>query len=165
MSGAASNPGGPVAPSEPGGSADCLFCRIVAGAEPASIVHADDAVVAFLDAVPVNPGHVLVVPRVHASGLVDLPVDVGAAVWRVAHRIAAFMRSDPAWSEGVNLHLSDGAVADQSVGHVHLHVIPRFKDDGLRIVQDRDPARPSRDELDAVAARLSRDLTKAASSS
>jgi diadenosine tetraphosphate (Ap4A) HIT family hydrolase len=148
MSGAA---GG--APSE-----GCLFCAIVAGRAPASVVHADDDVVAFLDTVPVNTGHVLVVPRRHAVGLVDLPVPSGEALWRAAHRIAAVMRDDPAWSEGVNLHLSDGEAAGQSVGHVHLHVIPRRTDDGLRIVEDNVPARPSRDELDSVAARLVRAL-------
>jgi histidine triad (HIT) family protein len=136
----------------------CLFCAIVAGEAPASVVHADDDVVAFLDTVPVNTGHVLVVPRRHATGLVDLPVPIGEAIWRAAHRIAAAMRADPEWSEGVNLHLSDGEAAGQSVRHVHLHVIPRWIDDGLRIVEDNVPARPSRIELDAVAARLTRTL-------
>jgi histidine triad (HIT) family protein len=135
-----------------------MFCRIVTGEAPASVVHADDDVVAFLDTVPVNTGHVLVVPRVHAAGLVDLPLAAGEAVWRAAHRIAAVMRADGEWSEGINLHLSDGVAAGQSVGHLHLHVIPRRPDDGLRIVEDNVPARPSRDELDGVAARLVRAL-------
>lgn len=138
----------------------CLFCAIVAGDEPASVVLAEEDVVAFLDAVPVNTGHVLVVPRQHAGGLVDLPLAIGEAVWRAAHRIGAAVRADPEWSEGVNLHLSDGEAAGQSVRHVHLHVIPRWDDDGLRIVHDDPPARPSRKELDAVAARLVRTLSR-----
>jgi histidine triad (HIT) family protein len=146
--------------SSPAGPA-CLFCAIAAGDAPASVVHADDDVVAFLDTVPVNTGHVLVVPRRHAAGLVDLPVPAGEAVWRAAHRIATVLRADPAWSEGVNLHLSDGEAAGQSVRHVHLHVIPRRTDDGLRIVEDNVPARPSRDELDSVAARLVSALSSA----
>ena len=145
---------GPGAAASGEREAACLFCAIVAGDAPASVVHADDDVVAFLDTVPVNTGHVLVVPRRHTAGLVDLPLPVGEAVWRAAHRIAAVMRADPEWSEGVNLHLSDGEAAGQSVGHLHLHVIPRWIDDGLRIVEDNVPARPSRDELDAVAERL-----------
>ena len=135
-------------------AAPCPFCRIVAGTDAASVVHTDDDVVAFLDLVPVNTGHVLVVPRAHATGLGDLPAATGEALWRVAHRIGARLRRDPAWAEGVNLHLSDGEAAHQSVGHVHLHVIPRRTGDGLRIVHDRRPAHPSRAELDAVAARL-----------
>lgn len=154
-----SAPPGGASPADP----ECLFCAIVAGDAPASVVHADDDVVAFLDTVPVNTGHVLVVPRRHAAGLVDLPVRAGEALWRAAHRIAATVRADPEWSEGVNLHLSDGEAAGQSVGHVHLHVIPRRRDDGLRIVEDNVPARPSRDELDAVAARLARALDGPAS--
>lgn len=142
-------------------SADCMFCRIVAGDAPASVVHADDEVIAFLDTVPVNTGHVLVVPREHVVGLVDLPVAVGEALWRAAHRIAAVVRADPSLSEGVNLHLSDGEAAGQSVGHVHLHVIPRWTDDGLRIVEDNVPLRPSRDELDQVAVRLEQALSDA----
>nr|KEP22932.1 hypothetical protein DA06_14340 [Georgenia sp. SUBG003] len=140
-----------------------MFCAIVVGGAPASVVLADDDAVAFLDTVPVNTGHVLVVPRRHAAGLVDLPVPVGEAVWRTAHRIAAALRADAEWSEGVNLHLSDGEAAGQSVGHVHLHVIPRWTDDGLRIVKDNGAARPSRDELDAVAAQLKRALVHGAS--
>ena len=145
---------GPGAAASGQQEAACLFCAIVAGDAPASVVHADDDVVAFLDTVPVNTGHVLVVPRRHTAGLMDLPLPVGEAVWRAAHRIAAVMRADPEWSEGVNLHLSDGEAAGQSVGHLHLHVIPRWTDDGLRIVEDNVPARPSRDVLDAVAERL-----------
>ncbi|GAA4419325.1 hypothetical protein GCM10023169_09870 [Georgenia halophila] len=113
---------------------------------------------AFLDTAPVNHGHVLVAPRAHAVGLADLPDADGVQVWRVAHRIGAALRSDQAWSDGVNLHLSDGVAAGQSVEHVHLHVIPRWPEDGLRIVEDHPPGRPAREELDDVAARL-RELT------
>jgi histidine triad (HIT) family protein len=135
----------------------CVFCDIAAGAEPASVVRDDGEVLAFLTTAPVNPGHVLVVPRTHATSLADLPAATGAAVWRLAHELAVTLRRDPAWAQGVNLHLSDGAAAGQHVGHLHLHVIPRFADDGLRITDDRHE-RPSRDQLDDVAARLGRAL-------
>ncbi|UNX54612.1 HIT family protein [Georgenia sp. TF02-10] len=131
----------------------CLFCRIVAGEEPASVVHAEARMIAFLDAFPVNPGHVLLVPRRHAVGLADLDPADGVALWRVAHRLAPLLRAEP-WGEGVNLHLSDGAAAHQEVMHVHLHVIPRRRGDGLRIVQDNPASRPRRAELDEVAGRL-----------
>jgi diadenosine tetraphosphate (Ap4A) HIT family hydrolase len=135
----------------------CAFCAIAAGTEPASVVRDDGEVLAFLTTAPVNPGHVLVVPRAHATGLADLPEGTGAALWRLGHELAVALRRDPAWAEGVNLHLSDGAAAGQHVFHVHLHVIPRFAGDGLRIIDDR-PRRPSRGELDDVAARLGRAL-------
>jgi len=139
-----------------------LFCRIADATEPASVVHADDAVVAFLDTAPVNAGHVLVAPRRHASGLTGLSDRDGVAVWRVAHRVAVALRKNPTWSEGVNLHLSDGEIAGQSVGHVHMHVIPRRTSDGMRIVEDNPPQRPSRGELDAVARDLAAALRQCA---
>ena len=132
---------------------ECVFCRIAAGAEPASMVRADDEVLAFLTHQPVNAGHVLVVPRAHVAGLSGLPDETGTAMWRLAREVAATLRQDPAWSDGVNLHLSDGDAAGQHVFHVHLHVIPRFHGDGLRITDARhDP--PTRLELDEVASRL-----------
>ncbi|KAE8765218.1 HIT family protein [Georgenia thermotolerans] len=131
----------------------CVFCGIAAGTEPASVVRDAGEVLAFLTTAPVNPGHVLVVPRAHATGLADLPPETGAAIWRLAHELAVALRADPGWSEGVNLHLSDGAAAGQHVFHVHLHVIPRRADDGLRITDERHEP-PSRAELDDVAARL-----------
>lgn len=135
----------------------CVFCGIAAGAEPASVVHDDGEVLAFLTTAPVNPGHVLVVPRAHAAGLADLPPGTGVAMWRLAQALAVALRRDPAWAEGVNLHLSDGAAAGQHVGHVHLHVIPRFADDGLRITDERHEA-SSRAQLDDVAVRLRQTL-------
>jgi histidine triad (HIT) family protein len=139
--------------SDDGDVRQCVFCRIAAGQEPASIVRADDDVLAFLTDKPVNAGHVLVVPRAHAVGLSDLPAATGTLMWAVAQELATTLRRDPAWSDGVNLHLSDGEAAGQHVFHVHLHVIPRFRGDGLRITDERhDP--PARPELDAVAARL-----------
>ncbi|GAA1645082.1 HIT family protein [Georgenia ruanii] len=131
----------------------CVFCGIAAGAEPASVVRDDGEVLAFLSTAPVNPGHALVVPRAHATGLADLPADTGAAIWRLARELAVALRRDAAWAEGVNLHLSDGAAAGQHVDHVHLHVIPRFAEDGLRITDARHEP-PSRVELDDVAVRL-----------
>ncbi|MFH5821691.1 HIT family protein [Georgenia sp. AZ-5] len=131
----------------------CVFCGIVAGTEPGSVVHTEDDVVAFLTTAPINPGHVLVVPRAHAVGLDDLSAATGEALWRLTHRVAVALRRDPAWSEGVNLHLSDGAAAGQHVFHLHMHVIPRFSGDGLRVIDDR-PERPPRAALDDVATRL-----------
>lgn len=69
-----------------------MFCAIVAGEAEASVVHADETAVAFMDLGAVTPGHVLVVPRVHAVGLEDLDEDTGAHVWRIGHRVARALR-------------------------------------------------------------------------
>ncbi|MBN1964143.1 MAG: HIT domain-containing protein, partial [Anaerolineae bacterium] len=94
---------------------DCIFCRIVAGQAPASIIYADDVALAFLDINPVNPGHVLVIPRVHAPYLADLDEAAGMHLWRIAQRTAAALRESGLHCEGVNLFLADGEAAFQDV--------------------------------------------------
>lgn len=135
--------------------AGCVFCRIVEGTEPASIVAADDEAVAFLDIAPATPGHLLVVPRAHATGLADLPADTGERLFRVAQRLAGALRGSGLRCAGVNLFLADGAAAFQDVFHVHLHVIPRWPGDGVRLHMGT----PSRPELDGHAAAVRAALT------
>ena len=130
----------------------CDFCRIVAGTAPASIAYADSTVVAFLDINPMTPGHLLVVPRVHAEVLAELDAETGAHVWRVGQRLSAALRRSPIRTDGVNFFLADGAAAGQEVWHVHLHVIPRWKGDGIKI--GYKAGRPSRADLDVNAADL-----------
>jgi histidine triad (HIT) family protein len=127
--------------------AECVFCAIVAGEAEASIVHEDDQVVAFMDLGAVTPGHVLVVPRLHAVGLEDLDEDTGAHVWRVGHRIGRALRRSGLRCEGVNIFLADGEAAFQEIFHFHLHVFPRFQGDSFRIDADwATRARPLLDE-------------------
>jgi diadenosine tetraphosphate (Ap4A) HIT family hydrolase len=130
-------------------TSDCVFCRIVAGTAPASVVHSDSTAVAFLDIAPVTPGHLLVVPRAHAVGLADLAADTGAHLFRVAQRLAAGLRRSGVRCDGVNLFLADGEVAFQEVFHVHLHVLPRSRGDGFKL--SYSAGSPSRAELDETA--------------
>jgi histidine triad (HIT) family protein len=127
----------------------CVFCRIVAGTAPASISYADSTTVVFLDIQPMTPGHLLIVPRAHVEGLADLDPDAGAHLWRVAQRMAAALRRSSIRCDGINLFLADGAAAFQEVPHVHLHVIPRWKGDGVKL--GYKPGRPARAELDTHA--------------
>lgn len=131
----------------------CVFCAIVAGRSEASIVHEDDHAVAFLDIRPINPGHLLVVPRRHAVLMADLDAELGGHLFRVALLLERAVRRSGVRCEGINLFLADGEAAGQEVFHVHLHVFPRFRGDSFRIGADRS-ATPSRAELDDVAARL-----------
>jgi histidine triad (HIT) family protein len=106
----------------------CNFCSIVAGDVPASVVYSDDAVLAFLDHRPLLPGHVLVVPRTHYETLGDLPAaEVGplfVTVQRLAVAVEKAMHADGSFV-AVNIRIS------QSVPHLHVHVVPRRKGDGL----------------------------------
>ncbi|ADG76228.1 histidine triad (HIT) protein [Cellulomonas flavigena DSM 20109] len=131
----------------------CVFCGIVAGELGASVVHESPTVLAFMDIDPVTPGHVLVVPRAHLPELADLDDDVGAEMFAVARSVAAALRRSPLRCEGVNLFYADGEAAFQEVFHAHLHVFPRFADDGFRI-DARWGSNPSGAELDAHAAAL-----------
>ncbi len=109
--------------------AGCVFCAIVAGETPADLVHEDDDFVAFLDARPVFKGHTLLVPRDHVDTLPDLPAALRDPFLALAQRLAAAM------VEGLEAQGSFVAVnntVSQSVPHLHLHVVPRTKGDGLR---------------------------------
>jgi histidine triad (HIT) family protein len=134
---------------------DCLFCRILAGELPASVVFRDELACAFLDVRPVNPGHVLVVPTGHAASLADLDEQSGGHLFRVGQRVAGALRESGLRCEGVNFHLADGAAAGQEVFHVHLHVIPRYAGDGFGLrFGPHNRTAVGRDELDTVATRL-----------
>lgn len=138
---------------------DCVFCGILAGRLPASVVFRDDVCCAFLDIQPVNAGHVLVVPRTHAACLAELDAEIGAHVFKVGQRVAAALRESGLRCEGVNLFLADGEVAGQEIFHVHLHVIPRYAGDGFGLrFGPSYGTMPAREQLDAVAARIRRAL-------
>jgi histidine triad (HIT) family protein len=138
---------------------DCIFCRIVAGKESASRVYEDEYVVAFMDLVPVNPGHTLVVPRYHASGLPELSFEDGARMFMAGHRLAVALRTSGVRCDGVNLRINDGDAAGQDVFHVHLHIIPRILGDGFG--GRRPPGygtRASREELEVIAGKIRKAL-------
>jgi diadenosine tetraphosphate (Ap4A) HIT family hydrolase len=130
----------------------CVFCDIVAGHAPASILFQDERTITFLDHRPVTPGHMLVVPRRHAAFLADLDPEDGAQLFRVGLRGAAALRASSLRCEGVNFHLADGEVAGQEVFHVHLHVLPRFTGDGFGLRFPPDYRIRERAELDEAAA-------------
>jgi histidine triad (HIT) family protein len=132
---------------------DCVFCGIVEGTEPASVIYEDAALLAFLDIRPINSGHLLVIPKPHAAFLADLDELTGARMFKVAMRLAGAVRASGLQCEGVNIFLADGEAAGQEVFHVHLHVIPRFEGDSFRI-EEGLPETPTRAELDAIAAQL-----------
>ena len=134
---------------------DCIFCRLLAGELPASVVYRDELVAAFLDIQPVNPGHVLVVPLAHAPFLADLDPAAGARMFEVARRLAAALRASGLRCEGVNLFLADGEAAMQEVFHTHLHVFPRYVGDGFGLTfGEHYWHRPAREALDEAAARI-----------
>ncbi|HSV68410.1 MAG TPA: HIT family protein [Mycobacteriales bacterium] len=141
---------------------DCVFCAIVAGQAPASIVYADDRVLAFCDIEPFTAGHTLVVPCRHAASLSDLDGADAARMFEVGCKLVAAVRA-VLGCPGVNLLLADGPAAWQTVLHSHLHVIPRWgRVDRLRLVA-KGRRRPDRAELDRVAGSLAGQLARPSS--
>ncbi|MCU1354050.1 MAG: hypothetical protein JWM05_3259 [Acidimicrobiales bacterium] len=110
-------------------AAGCLFCRIVAGDEPAHIVLDDDVAVAFLDVRPLFPGHTLLAPRAHHETLTDLPTDLVGPFFLRAQRLAAAVE-EAMGAAGTFVAINNRV--SQSVPHLHVHVVPRTKGDGLR---------------------------------
>jgi histidine triad (HIT) family protein len=132
----------------------CAFCAILAGRAPASVVHADARVVAFLDLRQAEPGHVLVVPRTHVPRVHLLGDEDAAALMQAAVRIAGALEAAFA-PDGLSLWQSNGDAAFQEVDHVHLHVHPRRLRDGLLDIYPRGvPAPAAREGLEALAARV-----------
>jgi histidine triad (HIT) family protein len=131
---------------------DCLFCRIIAGELPSAVVHEDDRTIAFMDIAPATRGHLLVVSRDHARDLQEIDPGDLAACARVAQMLAGRVR-ERLGAHGVNLLNSCGEAAWQTVPHFHLHVIPRYPGDPLRLPWT--PAAGDREEIATVAATLS----------
>ena len=128
---------------------DCVFCSLVAGEAEASVVFEDERLVGFMDLHPVNPGHVLLVPKEHATAMADVEEDTGAHVFRIAMRMQQAIRRSGVRCEGINLFVADGEAAFQDVFHFHLHVIPRFEGDPFKIEANWKEA--PRSELDRAA--------------
>lgn len=133
----------------------CIFCDIVKGSSPASVIYSDDHCTAFLDIQPVNPGHVLIIPNQHAASLADIDAETAAHLMRVAQQLATILRRSTLRCEGVNLFLADGEAAMQEVFHVHLHVFPRYHGDGFGLTfGSAYYTKPERAVLDSIAAEL-----------
>src|ERR671939_505956 len=130
---------------------DCLFCKIVAGEIPATRVDEDERTVAFMDINPATRGHVVVVPREHAANLLEIGGEDLAACASAAQQLAALV-SERLAAHGVKLVNSCGRSTWQTVFPFHLHVIPRYTGDPLRLPWTPEPG--DRDEIAAAAAEL-----------
>jgi len=130
---------------------DCVFCKIVAKQIPATVVHEDEATLAFMDIGQVNPGHVLVACKAHVENVYGLEDAQAAAVFRTAARVARAIRAafNP---PGLSIYQANGKPAGQTVLHFHLHVLPRHDADGMQLVW---PVKnPPREKLEEYAAQI-----------
>ncbi len=111
-------------------SKDCIFCKIVNKIIPASVVYEDDNCLSFLDIMPANKGHCLVIPRKHYETLLDLPDEEITCLLKTAKKIAKAL-SLSVGNGAYNIVMNNGKEAGQIVNHAHIHIIPRFKEDGI----------------------------------
>ncbi len=110
---------------------DCLFCKIIAKEIPSTSVYEDDHIYAFLDINPVNPGHVLVVPKVHVEGFNAADTETLDRLIRATQSVSRALVTSGI-CEAFNLEENNGAIAGQVIAHLHVHVVPRRADDGLK---------------------------------
>ena len=143
----------PTAPRTPS-SGHCIFCDLIRGAGEVSICYEDSVAIAFLDIQPVNPGHVLVVPREHYEVLQDIPEDVGAHLYLVAAKLIPRVQTASGATD-MNIVVNSGAAAGQNVMHYHIHLIPRREGDGFDVpLPFPGSPMPNRQQLDGMAARI-----------
>jgi histidine triad (HIT) family protein len=131
--------------------ADCLFCGIVEGSIPSQQVDSDELTGSFMDINPATPGHALVIPRAHSADLLEISPDDLKATTVAAQRLAKRAK-DVLNADGINLVNACGAAAFQTVFHFHIHVVPRYEDDPLKlpwVPTEGDP-----DEIAEIAAKL-----------
>ena len=132
---------------------ECIFCKIVAGELPARIIDQDERTLSFMDIAPATRGHALVIPRAHSRDLLDIEAEDLCAVALAGKRLAARIK-ERLGTDGINLINSCGAAAWQTVFHFHLHVIPRYEGDPLRLPWVPEPGDP--DVIAAAAQELGR---------
>ena len=130
---------------------DCLFCGIVASSIPSETIDSDERTVAFMDINPATAGHALVVPREHSADLLEISGEDLTATTLAAQRLAKRMK-DVLGADGINLINACGSTAWQTVFHFHIHVVPRYEDDPLKLPWIPEPG--DSDEIAATAAKL-----------
>ena len=111
---------------------DCIFCKLANGDIPTNTIYEDEDFRVFLDAAPATKGHCLIVPKEHFSNLEELDDTTGAKVMPLAKKMMKLLKEKLSW-DGFNVVQNNGEVAGQTVFHFHVHLIPRYKDDGLNL--------------------------------
>lgn len=134
---------------------DCIFCKIVDGEVPCHKVYEDDATLAFLDIAPINHGHTLLIPKAHYTDIITTPEEVIVSLARVLPRVAQAVK-EGSKADAFNVGVNSGRAAGQIVFHTHLHIIPRFTNDGYRSWGQKQYAAG---EAEAMAERIRQNLT------
>lgn len=111
---------------------DCLFCKFVTDTKSVQKVYEDEHVLAFLDINPVNPGHTLLLPKNHSRNILEINEKDLAHIMAVLPKVARAVK-EGVKADGINIHINNEGAAGQVILHTHIHIIPRFSDDGIRM--------------------------------
>jgi histidine triad (HIT) family protein len=128
---------------------DCIFCHIIEGKIPCEKIFEDEHVISFLDIHPVNPGHTLVVPKLHLPTISDLPDDVVTHLFTTVRNLSTPVKQ-AVGATGVNIEMNNGADAGQIVNHAHVHIIPRHHNDPFRHWPGSDATLPELSEMGKI---------------
>lgn len=129
---------------------DCIFCKIAAGEIPSTTIYEDDDFKVILDISPASKGHAVILPKNHAKNLFELPDDDAEKIFKVAKKCGDAM-TRALHCDGMNVLQNNGEVAGQTVFHLHVHLIPRYKDDDVHIKWIPKPAEITKEETEKMA--------------
>ena len=133
----------------------CVFCKIVKGQAPASIVYEDQEVMVFLDIRPLNMGHTLVIPRAHYVDIFDIPNALLSRIHKIAKHVAPAIKKATT-ADGISIIQQNGKAAGQDIFHLHVHVVPRFE--GQKLPRFSELREVERAKLDAMAEKIKQQL-------
>ena len=138
----------------------CIFCEIIKGTIPSSIVFEDELCVAIMDIKPVNKGHVLIIPKEHKQFVSEYSDETASRVFCIANKINTAIRKTTIRCEGINYFLADGEIAFQEVFHCHLHCFPRYRNDGfkLKFSEEYYSKKSERNDLNEIAIEIKSNL-------
>jgi histidine triad (HIT) family protein len=139
------------------GDRGCIFCAIIEGQAPAEVLFEDEETLAFMDINPANPGHTLVIPKRHVQDIYGVDEEIAAAVMRAAVRVAKAVKR-ALQPDGMNLVQSNERAGGQEIFHFHVHIIPRWYGDGLRLARPPEVRRTM--PIKEAAARIRNEMAK-----
>lgn len=142
--------------SEKEAKENCVFWKILAGKLPVSMIYEDEKTAVCVDLYPMNEGHLLIIPKIHAPYMKDVKVDLLQYMMKIAAKMNTALRESKFRCDGVNLFVADGEAAQQEVFHFHLHVYPRFFGDrsGFKYDRSKHFVEMEREKMEDITAEL-----------
>lgn len=132
---------------------DCIFCKLANGDIPTNVVYEDDDFTVIMDAAPATKGHSLILPKNHYANIFELDEEIAGKTFKLAKKLAGVM-TEKLSCDGFNIVQNNGETAGQTVFHFHMHLIPRYENDGQKILWD--PTNPSKEEQAEILEKLTK---------